>query len=265
DLHLGFEEAVARGLDYTLRGGSSYSAMFLPRVQFKKIIETLENVLTRVKVDRVIINGDLKHAFDRLLRQEKSEVRELIRYLRNADIDEVVLIRGNHDNFIKKIVLEEGGRIYNALSLNMNGTRLFITHGHEYFPIDEHDIIIIGHEHPSIRCFGGRRYPVFQKIPIDHGKWIVIQPATGPYHPGTLVTPDPANYLSPYVKKSRLLHKSRVILWVELEKNSEMVDQFSSVIDSPLVRIDRINFGEREFGIIEFADLETTMLFCMYE
>jgi len=83
DLHLGFEEALARGLDYSSGGRkASYTlGMFVPRIQLKRAIEMLERVFSVVKPRIVVINGDLKHAFDRLLKQEREEVKKLIEYL----------------------------------------------------------------------------------------------------------------------------------------------------------------------------------------
>ncbi|WP_227410851.1 metallophosphoesterase [Thermosphaera chiliense] len=265
DLHLGFEEAAARGLEYSLRGKSGYSGIFLPRIQFRKILEMLNYVLEHISVERVIVNGDLKHAFDRLLRQEKIEVRSLLKHFKERGISEFLLVRGNHDNFVRNIVKGEGGNIANALSVPENNAQVFITHGHEYFPSEEYNIVVIGHEHPSLKCFGGRRFPVFQKIPLDKDKWLVIMPATGPYHPGTQVSPNPDDYLSPYVKKAGLLYKSKILLWIEIEKGEEIVEQMSTVLESPLLRIDRLVFGGKEYALIEFADLETASILCSYE
>jgi len=58
DLHLGFEEAAARGLEYSLRGRSGYSGIFLPRIQFRRIVDMLSRVLEHISVERVVVNGD---------------------------------------------------------------------------------------------------------------------------------------------------------------------------------------------------------------
>jgi putative SbcD/Mre11-related phosphoesterase len=265
DLHLGFEEAAARGLEYSLRGRSGYSGIFLPRIQFRRIVDMLNRVLEHISVERVVVNGDLKHAFDRLLRQEEMEVKSFLQYLRQRGISEFLLVRGNHDNFVRNIIRQEGGSVVNALSVSEDGIQVFITHGHEYFPAEEYDIVVIGHEHPSIKCFGGRRFPVFQKTPLNKDKWLVIMPAAGPYHPGTLVSPNPSDYLSPYVKRTEHLHKSKILFWIEIEQGGELVEHVSSVLESPLLRIDRVTFGEKEYALIEFADLETASILCSYE
>ncbi len=265
DLHLGFEEAAARGLEYSLRGKSGYAGIFLPRIQFRKIIEMLDRVLEYVNVERVVVNGDLKHAFDRLLRQERIEVRTLIKHLKEKGISEFLLVRGNHDNFVRNIVRDEGGSLANALSIPENNIQVFITHGHEYYPTEEYNIVVIGHEHPSLKCFGGRRFPVFQKIPLSKDKWLTVMPAAGPYHPGTQVSASPDEYLSPYVKRAGLLHKSKILLWIEMEEGEEIVEHVSSVLESPLLRIDRLFFGGKEYALIEFADLETASILCSYD
>ncbi|MCC6053165.1 MAG: metallophosphoesterase, partial [Desulfurococcaceae archaeon] len=63
DLHLGFEEASSRGLSYSLRGSGGYMAVYLPRIQLRRTLSMLSSVLSELSVSRVVINGDLKHAF----------------------------------------------------------------------------------------------------------------------------------------------------------------------------------------------------------
>jgi hypothetical protein len=214
DLHLGFEEAAARGLEYSLRGRSGYAGVFLPRIQFKRAVEMLGKAFRLHKPRRVIVNGDLKHAFDRLLKQEKEEVARLIDFIRSNDIYEITVVRGNHDNFLRRILDEYG--VLLVTSIEVSRSRLLITHGHLDVDPSSYETVLIGHEHPSVRCFAGKT-PAFLLIPLSTGGRLVVQPATGPYHPGTTFTLDKENYLSPLVKKYGVLEEASFVFWVESE------------------------------------------------
>jgi len=127
--------------------------VFLPRIQLKRVIELLGGVLGKLVVKRVVVNGDLKHAFDRLLKQEREEVVRLVNYLREMGVDEVMVVRGNHDNFIKPVLRKLRVEFVNSLVTTSSGKRVLVTHGHEDVDYGEYDVVVIGHEHPSIRCF----------------------------------------------------------------------------------------------------------------
>ncbi len=64
------------------------------------ILERIHEILKRYKVTRVVVNGDLKHEFGRITRQEWMEAKNFIEFLQE-NFNEVILIKGNHDNFTK--------------------------------------------------------------------------------------------------------------------------------------------------------------------
>jgi len=240
DLHLGFEEAAARGLEYSLRGRSGYAGVFLPRIQLKRAVEMLGKAFKLHKPRRVIVNGDLKHAFDRLLKQEKEEVARLIDFIRSNDIYEITVVRGNHDNFLRRILDEYG--VLLVTSIEVSRSRLLITHGHLDVDPSSYDTVLIGHEHPSVRCFAGKT-PAFLLIPLSTGGRLVIQPATGPYHPGTTFTLDKENYLSPLVKKYGVLEEASFVFWVESELGGKTPGPYTlgeEVIQIREFRMDRV-------------------------
>ena len=73
DLHIGYEESLNE------RG------VFISRRMFDEGIDYLNRVFAKVggrRIDRIIILGDVKHEFGRILRQEWKEVLELIDYFR---------------------------------------------------------------------------------------------------------------------------------------------------------------------------------------
>lgn len=169
DLHLGFEEAASRGLTYSLRGSSSYAGVFLPRIQLRRAIEYLVKASSVLDIDRVVVNGDLKHAFDRLLRQERDEVVEFVTWLREKGIREVEVVRGNHDNYLKPVLRRLNVELVNSIEVTADSRRILIVHGHEDVDVAGRDIVVIGHEHPSLKCLGSYRFPVFMKIPLETG------------------------------------------------------------------------------------------------
>ncbi|MEM4476436.1 MAG: metallophosphoesterase family protein, partial [Desulfurococcaceae archaeon] len=139
DAHLGFEEDMAR------------SGFFIPRAQLLKAINYVEKALGYIgEVSRVVIDGDLKHAFDRLLRQEKLEVKQFLDYLtKERRVKEVVVVRGNHDNFLPIVLKEYGVNLVDSIEYSVAGLKILLTHGHKELDLS-HDAVIIGHEHPSI-------------------------------------------------------------------------------------------------------------------
>ncbi|MEM1707537.1 MAG: metallophosphoesterase [Sulfolobales archaeon] len=193
DVHIGFEEEVLS------RGG------FIPRFQLKNTIRILEDAFSRVNVERVVFAGDLKHLFDTLGRLERVELVELLTYVKKH-VDSVVVVRGNHDNFLPAMRKWVEFDIVDSYSM----PPYLIVHGHK--PLKEEtlyhqwDYLIIGHEHPSIAlrdplgivgkfsCFLIGAMPTIKKK-------IVILPAVGAYQTGSRVTLMRETYLSPVIRE----------------------------------------------------------------
>ncbi len=51
DTHIGFEEALNK------------QGILVPRLQFNEIIKRLEKIVNKKKINKIIINGDVKHEF----------------------------------------------------------------------------------------------------------------------------------------------------------------------------------------------------------
>ncbi len=265
DLHLGFEEAVARGLDYSSHKTGYAVGMFIPKIQLKRILEILRRVFNNVRPKRIIINGDLKHAFDRLLRQERKEVRILLDFLLENDVDEIIVVRGNHDNYLPLVLKDYGIDLVKEYVLKIGGKNILFTHGHIDVDIDNYDCIVIGHEHPSLRCFGSYRFPVYLVMPYNKQKYIIVLPASGPYHPGTHVSLNRDDYLSPIVKKHGRLDLARIITWIDLGEylgfNTDFnLDTRYSSLD--FVSINRYIVNKHEYAVIEFSNIETAYIMC---
>ncbi|MGD1060803.1 MAG: metallophosphoesterase [Methanomassiliicoccales archaeon] len=168
DLHIGYESVLED------------SGLHLPRIQTARMMEDLERIVELRSPARFIILGDLKHEFSRNLSQEWDEVRRLLAVLQEKA--EVVVIRGNHDNYLATIASKLGVEIVNEYHL----AGMTFAHGHE--PCEERPLVI-GHEHPSVRLCddvgGFVKVPCFMHLPMEQ---ILVMPAFSPLAPGTDLT-----------------------------------------------------------------------------
>jgi hypothetical protein len=133
DLHLGYERA--------LEG----EGIYLPRINTGSIRDSLNRIICRYEPKRIVLLGDIKHDFARAPYECRTEVTRIIRMLTEAA--EVIVVRGNHDNFLQNILSDIGIELLDFVDIA--GFRL--EHGH----IDSGKRpVIIGHEHPSVRISG---------------------------------------------------------------------------------------------------------------
>ena len=94
DLHLGYEQSL------------NMDGIMVPKFQYQKILERIQEIIDRSAVKRVVINGDLKHEFGRITRQEWKESLNFIQFLKE-NFSDVILLKGNHDNFTKFIAQKD--------------------------------------------------------------------------------------------------------------------------------------------------------------
>jgi uncharacterized protein len=136
DLHLGYETHMAK------------KGVFIPKVNLKKIIESLDKALRLRRAKRIIVVGDIKNEFSTVGDDEFNELYEIIEFCKKRSI-ELILIKGNHDNFIDRYRDPFRLRVFNNEA--MIGDYLFF-HGDKRPSIPEKKpkMLISGHEHPSI-------------------------------------------------------------------------------------------------------------------
>jgi uncharacterized protein len=160
DLHLGFEEEL------------NALGFMLPKFQFKETVKYLAKVFSRLKgkeIKRIIINGDLKHEFGDISRQEWREVTGIIDFLKKR-CQELILVRGNHDSILAPIAKARGVDLVDHFYLKKLG--IYIAHGHK---IDKNKdlaaakIIIIGHGHPALALTDSVRTEKIKCFLV--GKW----------------------------------------------------------------------------------------------
>ena len=187
DLHLGFEEEMSK------------KGIFLPPAQLKRAMEVLKFVS---KISRtIIVAGDLKHQFGRLGKAERRDVEAFLTTVQENNL-KLVLVRGNHDNFVRVVVEDFGFEVVDELDLD-GGIK--VIHGHKVSELGE--VTVMGHEHPSVALRdpvgATAKFPCFLKVPSPKGTVIVL-PAVGVYQSGTSVTPNKEAYLSPILKELNL-------------------------------------------------------------
>ncbi len=175
DLHLGYELALAE------------QGVFVPQTQLKEIIEDLEKIFRIKKAKSLIIVGDVKHEFGEASKQELKEVKELVNFLRKK-VEKIILIRGNHDNFLLTICSHLGIELYDPFYLER---KICFIHGHKKIdlPFRKFDTLIIAHEHPSLLLSSG-----FDRIKVPcllYGKYkkknFICLPAISPWAKGVVV------------------------------------------------------------------------------
>ena len=143
DLHLGYEEAL------------NYQGIMVPKFQYPKIIKRTEEIYSRSDCSSIIINGDLKHEFGKISRQEWKETIKFIDYLKKR-FEEIILIKGNHDPLTPIIAKKTGLDVYPQFSTG----NFMVMHGDkipEKWDEFEEKTIVIGHEHPSVGIRSGER------------------------------------------------------------------------------------------------------------
>ncbi len=131
DIHLGFESVL-----------NEYGVS-LPRFELHEVMEKFTKLLTDYPIKRIILNGDFKHDFSKNSDSEWNEITQFLNRILTS-IDEIILVKGNHDNFLSTIAYRMGVTVVDYYDIG----NITVFHGDRSTERDER--IIIGHEHPSI-------------------------------------------------------------------------------------------------------------------
>ncbi len=144
DLHIGYEEVLHQ------------KGILVPRFQLEQIMDKLKIVLQKTKPAKVVINGDLKHEFGKVLRQEWNEVLHFLDFVL-ANVPEVIIIKGNHDPIIKPIADKKGIAVVEQYKVG----ETLIVHGDVLVETDAKRIVI-GHEHPAVTIREGSKWEKYK-------------------------------------------------------------------------------------------------------
>src|SRR3989338_3801483 len=217
DFHIGYEEALNK------------QGLLVPRFQFEEIIKRLESIFLRLKnksIEKIIVNGDLKHEFGTISEQEWRLTLRLLDFL-EKHCKEIILIKGNHDTILGPIaqkrnikvlehylihsqvsIIKKASLIKNSLKkLNkkIENNNILVIHG-DKMPskelLDGASTIIIGHEHPAVSIREGPRAELFKCYLV--GKWkgknLIAQPSFNLVVEGSDVLKE--EILSPFLRQS---------------------------------------------------------------
>lgn len=174
DLHFGYGESMRK------------SGIMLPDKIFEESISEMDEIFNRVgKVERVVLLGDLKHEFGRVLDAEWREIKNFIDYL-SGKCEKVVIVKGNHDQ-ITKVITEKKG--VDIVDYYISGGVAFV-HGDRDFPeIYDKGIKhwIMGHGHPAVRISDGVKEEKYKCFLVGKykNKEIVIVPSFFSVNEGT--------------------------------------------------------------------------------
>lgn len=210
DLHIGIEESLNK------RG------VLIPRFQFNDFLNKLKLILNKIDVKRVIFNGDLKHEFGEISRQEWNNILKLFDFLNDKKI---IVIKGNHDPILKPIADKRNIKLVESYNLDdimvMHGDKILVNLG---------KTLIIGHEHPAISLKKGIRvekYSCFLK-----GKWknknLIVMPSFNLLTSGTNILKE--NLLSPFLNNINL-DKFEVFIIEPSEKELSKALYFGKIKD----------------------------------
>jgi putative SbcD/Mre11-related phosphoesterase len=135
DLHLGLEYEL-------LLGG-----VFIPS-QTGHMLKRLQGTIARIRPDRLLLLGDIKHNVPRTSWQEKREVPDFLRRL--ATKVPVEIVPGNHDSNIADMA-PAGVRIRSSSGFVHDEVGYF--HGHTWPDkrILRSKMLVAGHLHPALR------------------------------------------------------------------------------------------------------------------
>jgi putative SbcD/Mre11-related phosphoesterase len=132
DLHIGYEVTLEE------------EGCAMPRFQSKEMLSRLAKAIDRFDPALLVVDGDLKHNFDRNLTAEWDDVEKFVDEISKRC--KLVVIKGNHDNYLATILSRRGLHIKNEVVLD----DIKIAHGHKTAEPWKGGMVL-AHEHPAIR------------------------------------------------------------------------------------------------------------------
>lgn len=175
DVHLGLEwELEEKGVH-------------IPFPTYMPIVKSLRNMFGNRPAKRFIILGDIKNEFGDINPEEWTQVQDFINDIRSLGA-EPVLIRGNHDNFVRAVLRRMNVEFHDP-PLRLG--KYFLIHGDKDHGLPESGcIVLMGHEHPviSIRDSIGIKHRFKSFLSGEHrGVRIIVLPSMNPLTMGASV------------------------------------------------------------------------------
>lgn len=189
DLHLGYESVASK------------NGAFLPKKNLENIKAEVKKAIGLTDAKKLIITGDIKNDFSAMDLDEFNEMKEFAEYVKALGVKEIILIRGNHDNFVARVTDALGIHVFEE---EYGIGRMLFSHGDEIPKSDGWDTLIMGHVHPDIALYS--KLGVKEKVRcILYGNYgrrkkIVILPAMNYYASGVDANIDDISDMSPLLK-----------------------------------------------------------------
>lgn len=185
DLHIGYEEALNK------------QGVLVPRFQFKDTVEKLKKILDSVKIEKIVLIGDVKHEFGTISETEWKQTLAVLDLLESYT-KEIVLIKGNHDTILGPIAKRKGLNIVGYVIVG----DVMLLHGDKIIEnpdFKKAKILIIGHEHPAITLREKAKRETFKCFLLGNykRKKLVVMPSFNPIISGTNILKE--RPLSPYL------------------------------------------------------------------
>ena len=212
DVHIGYEESLNR------------QGVLVPRLQFEEMVRRMSLIFEELKgriIERIVVNGDLKHEFGTISEQEWRNTLKFMDLLAKH-CNEIVLIKGNHDNILGPIAKKRNVKVLDYFIVEpmnekpnnknplkkikkSNKNKILILHGNkipEKGMLKEVSTIIIGHEHPAVSLRDGPRVEKYKCYLQGKykGKTLIVQPSFNSIVEGTDLLKD--QILSPFLKQN---------------------------------------------------------------
>jgi putative SbcD/Mre11-related phosphoesterase len=145
DLHLGYEDnLVERGFA-------------VPRSQFNQTKDIFRRIFNKIgKVNKIILLGDIKHVFGKIMKQEFFDFEQLIKLFKENMVKEgeIIITKGNHDTILEPLLKK-----YNSIYLDNNyiikntiflhGDSKSIKENYKIIKNKEIKLLVVGHFHPA--------------------------------------------------------------------------------------------------------------------
>jgi uncharacterized protein len=187
DLHFGYEEELnERGIA-------------IPRRQIKEIIQDFEKILKKVKkIEKIIILGDIRHSFGKILLQEKEDLKKFFEFLiKKVGEKEIIITKGNHDTMIKILLEKENWKNVKLCDYFLEKNKLFFHGDHKSLKKVEKlfkkcNLIVVGHFHPAIDISDGEKVERFKCFLVGNlnKKEIIFVPSFFPLIEGVNILRD---------------------------------------------------------------------------
>ncbi|MDP6642185.1 MAG: metallophosphoesterase [Candidatus Nanoarchaeia archaeon] len=187
DMHLGYEESLNK------------QGILIPKFQFKETFERLTKLLSKIEIDKIILNGDFKHEFGTISDSEWRDILKILDLL-IKNCKELILIKGNHDKILDPIANKRN--LSTRLYYRIND--YYVCHG-EVIPEDldfsSSKIVIIGHEHPAVSIKSKTRSELYKCFLVGKfkNKKLIVIPSFNLVTEGTDVFKE--RLLSPFLKQ----------------------------------------------------------------